>query len=301
MPTAMQTRSVVVPSADATPIFVRVHRPVQGPAERTLLIVHGMGQHGARYRPLAERAVRRGWRVVAGDLRGHGRSGGVPTHLDRFDQYLADLDAVVSAVGIEPERTAIFAHSMGGLAAARYLQTRETGIRGVVLSSPLLALKVRVPQVKRAVGRLCTLMAPRMRFRTRICESQITSNPQALELRRNDPLGRQSVTAGWNFQVLDAVCEMWAQADRLTLPLLLLQGGGDCLVDPEATYRWLPRVASCDKTLMILPDRLHELLNEPGWEDTVDEVLTWLDRRLPGREMIRRSSSQPPPQSRCSA
>jgi lysophospholipase len=284
-----QTRSLVVPSADGTPLFVRVHRPLQRPADRTLLIVHGMGQHGGRFPRLVERAVGRGWCVVAGDLRGHGRSGGVATHLDRFEQYLADLDAVFETVPLDPERTAMFAHSMGGLATARFLQTRGVTVGGVVLSSPLLALRVKVPRLKETMGRVCALIAPRMRFQTKVRDSQVTSNAEAIEVRRSDPLSIHSVTAGWYFQVLDAVCEAWEDASRLTAPLVVLQGGRDSLVDPDAACRWMPRVGSTDKTLRILPDRLHELMHEPGWEEMFEGMFDWLDRRVPARGPAQRS------------
>lgn len=283
----MQTRSRVIAASDGTPLFVRVHRPLTSATERILVIVHGAGQHGGRYHKLAELAVQRGWTVIACDLRGHGRSGGVPTHLDHFDQYLSDLSLMLSALRLDPHRTALFGHSLGGLVAARYVQVEQPTLGALVLSSPLLALKLRVSQVKWAAGRLCALIAPRTRFRTQIRDDQLTTNDAALEHRRADPLTHRSVTAGWYFQVLDAVCDAWTDAERLTLPLLLLQGDADPIVEPDAPYRWLPRVASTDKTLQVLPNQLHELLHEPGWEQTVDEVLAWLDRRIRGASQDR--------------
>ncbi|MFV0446267.1 MAG: lysophospholipase [Planctomycetaceae bacterium] len=286
----MQTRSLVTASSDGTPLFVRVHRPLSAGMRRQLVIVHGAGQHGGRYDPLASLAVTRGWTVVAFDLRGHGRSGGVPTHLDQFDQYLEDIDAVLLAVAVNPARSVLFGHSLGGLIVARYLQTRDAVFGAAVLSSPLLALRLKVSQMKLAVGRLCALMAPRTRFKTEIREEHLTSNVAALERRRSDPLSHRSVTAGWYFQVLDAVCEAWNATDRVALPLMILQGDADPVVDPEAVYRWLPRVASKDKTLQVLPDQRHEILHEPGWEQTVEDMLSWLDRRTAAERAIRRAA-----------
>lgn len=278
----MQTRTHVIAATDATPLFVRVHRPLAAGPPRHLVIVHGAGQHGGRYLPLATHAVARGWTAVACDLRGHGRSGGVPTHLDHFGQYLDDLDAVLNVVGGEPSQTALFGHSLGGLIVTRYLQTRRFAPGALVLSSPLLALRLKVSHMKLAAGKLCALIAPRTRFKTHIREDHLTTNDGALRQRRSDPLTHRSVTAGWYFQVLDAVCDAWADAPLLSSPLLMLQGDADPIVDPEAPYRWLPQVPSTDKTLEILPDQLHELLHEPGWERTVEGFLSWLDRRVRG-------------------
>ena len=283
----MQTRSQVLAANDGTPLYVRVHRPLVDCGGRNLVIVHGAGQHGGRFRQLGQLAVASGWTVVACDLRGHGRSGGVPTHLDDFDQYLSDVDVVVNALRVDLSSTALFGHSLGGLVAVRYVQTRRPDVPALVLSSPLLALKLSVSQVKLAAGKLCALIAPRTRFRTSVREEHLTTNDTALERRRSDPLTHRSVTAGWYFQVLDAVCEAWNDTHLLTQPLLMMQGDADQIVDPEAPYRWLPRVPSQDKTLQVLPEALHELLHEPGWERTVSEMLAWLDRRVPAGGLIR--------------
>src|SRR5690606_19831449 len=115
---------------------------------------------GGRYIHFIQRVVGSGWQVIAADLRGHGRSGGLPTHLDSFEQYLDDLDLIWSHFGLTAESTATFAHSMGGLVAVRYLQTRPERMQALVLSAPLLALRVRVRLFKRAIGKVCHLVAP---------------------------------------------------------------------------------------------------------------------------------------------
>src|SRR5262245_15934678 len=46
-------------------------------------IAHGMGEHAARYRDVAQRLVAAGYLVVANDHRGHGETSG-PDHLGDF-------------------------------------------------------------------------------------------------------------------------------------------------------------------------------------------------------------------------
>ncbi len=77
---------------DKADLYVRRFDPVRNELGRTLVVVHGAGEHGGRYEHFIQRVVGAGWTVIAGDLRGHGHSGGIPTHLDSFEQYLEDLD-----------------------------------------------------------------------------------------------------------------------------------------------------------------------------------------------------------------
>lgn len=261
--------------------FVRRYEPDRSTSERALVIVHGVGEHSGRYEHFVARAVDRGWTVIAGDLQGHGQSEGVPTHLDDFGQYLADLDAIWRHFNLPPQHTALYGHSMGGLVSARFAETRPDRIAALILSSPLLGFAIRVPPLKRTFGRICLKVAPQFRFRSQIPETLITRNPEALQLRASDPLSNRTVTAGWYFRVLDALCDVWHDAERVSAPLLLLQGDGDQIVSPEAPLDWFAKAGSRDKSLRLLKEHLHELLNEPGWPGTIAGILDWLDCRIP--------------------
>ena len=262
-------------------LFVRCREPRFGACHGTLVLVHGAGEHSGRYEHFFRRAIARRWRVIAADLRGHGQSSGVPTHLDRFDQYLDDLDLLWEQFELAQDTTAILGHSMGGLVSTRFAQTRPDRLSAIVLSSPLLAFGMRVPLLKQTLGRICLLVKPQVRFRTCVPVEQITRSEAVRIERAQDPLANRTVTAGWYFRVLDALYDAWCDAANLTAPLLLLQGEADQVVNAEAPLRWFPLVGSHDRTLRLLSGQLHELLNEPEWEQTADVILDWLDARRP--------------------
>ena len=62
-----------------------------------VVLVHGVGEHSGRYEHVAERLVAAGYAVYALDHRGHGRSQGPRALIDRVDDAVTDLDALVSA------------------------------------------------------------------------------------------------------------------------------------------------------------------------------------------------------------
>ena len=265
---------------DGLPLLVRQTAPAGSLPRRTLVIVHGAGEHSQRYEHWARLLAQHHWRVISLDHRGYGRSGGLPGHVDRFDQYLADLDLVFESLKL-PAETVFFGHSLGGLIATRYAQTRPGALAGLVLSCPLLGLQLRIPAWKRTLGRICTLFAPRTRFQTTIRSEQLTRDPAARRTREADPLRCRSVTANWYFQMLDAIVEAWSDQRQVQLPVLLLQGERDEVVNPEAAIRWWVGVPAPDKTLRVLAGHLHELLNEPDWNHTASGIVAWLEQRVP--------------------
>lgn len=270
-----------ITAPDGTELFLRQWSN-ETPATRNLVIVHGAGEHGGRYEHLAPRIVDREWNVIAADARGYGRSEGVPAHIGSFSEYLDDLGELLRRCSPDASRTAIFAHSLGGLIVARLIQTEARPLASaVVLSSPLFALHLRISAAKRAVGRICSWFSPETRFRTAIRPEQLTRSEWARKRREEDPHAQRSVTAGWFYQILDAARAAWADAPRFNVPLLLQQGDADEVVNPAAAVRWWTGIASSDKQLRLLAGHLHELHTEPTFDLTTEYYLDWLDHRVP--------------------
>ena len=275
----LQTETII-PAFDATKLLVRHYRPTHGKAARTLLIVHGMAEHVRRYEHIARFIVERGWNLVIPDLRGHGRSGGAPTHVRDFRDYVLDMQSVRKHFRLKRRRTALLGHSMGGLIALRTAQIFPGCAAAMVLMSPLLGLNVPIAPWTFTTGRVLSLLAPRTRFRSKIDPSASTSNPRVIEARMQDPPVNRTVTARWFFAMRASLRAAWAEAEHVRLPLLMMQSGQDRIVDALASAEWFRSAGSHDKAFHCLENNLHELHNEPDWEQTVSMVLDWLEPRM---------------------
>jgi alpha-beta hydrolase superfamily lysophospholipase len=276
----MRVEDAFLKADDGVALFVRRFQPASRDADRSVLLVHGMSEHGQCYQHVAESMVARGWNVVVPDLRGHGQSGGDHIHVNDFSEYVADLKQVFDASGLRSQNTVLVGHSMGGLISARFVQQFPDCVSALALLSPLLGVRVRISPFTVALARLVSLVRPRSRFRKRTKREDSTRNQEALSRGEADPLIRESVTAAWYFAMRHAMRSVWDVAGQISCPILVLQAGSDLIVDPEAPQGWLQRVASADKSLRIFPDHYHELLNELDWSNTLADMLDWLEQRL---------------------
>ena len=280
-PSSPPNATFAAESIDGTPLHVRVYEPAVA-AGRTLLWVHGAFEHGGRYGHAARFFAARGWRVLVPDLRGHGKSGGVPMHARRFDEYPADLRAVLRAAGTDPGRTAALGNSMGGLAVARLLAGRGAAgdepapIAAGALCSPLLRIVTPVPWLTRAAGHAVKLACPTTRFAVPPNPDRPVDSDAAA-----DPLRHDSVTAGWFFAVRRGVRDAWRQADRVAGPLTILQSERDRVVCPQAAGEWAATVASADISHRVLPGASHEVFREPDWRTHAADLHRWFDARVP--------------------
>jgi lysophospholipase len=276
----MRAVEAYLQAEDGVGLFVRRFEPRTRDADRWLVLVHGMSEHGQCYEHVARSAVARGWNVVVPDLRGHGRSGGEHIHVNDFSEYVADLRRIFEWGRLVSHKTVIVGHSMGGLISARFVQQFPDYVSALALISPLLGVQVKVNPLTVALARVLSVVRPKSRFRKKIDPAYSSRNPAALLRGAQDPLIRQSLTAAWYFAMRAALRTVWDLAERIACPLLVLQAGSDQIVDPRAPHSWIERVGSLDKTLRVLPDHYHELLNELDWANTLADLLDWLELRI---------------------
>ena len=123
-------------SSTIGPLFISVYglKSVELPrAARTILCLHGVEAHGARYAALAARLPEA--TIVAPDLRGHGRS---PKHGPwTVEQHVRDLLPLTRRLG---PRVIVLGHSYGGLLAWELAREAHDQLAGLVLVDPAIAV-----------------------------------------------------------------------------------------------------------------------------------------------------------------
>ncbi|MEU4063908.1 alpha/beta hydrolase [Streptomyces wedmorensis] len=125
-------------SQDGVVIHVHTWLP-EGEARGVVQIAHGMGEHAARYAPLAGHLAGLGFAVYAGDHRGHGLSMHAgPGHLGENGWNLL-VEDVAALTRIARDRhpgvpVVLVGHSMGSFAAQQYLLDHAALVDGVALS-----------------------------------------------------------------------------------------------------------------------------------------------------------------------
>ena len=82
-----------------------------------LLIVHGLAEYAGRYRELGTTLAGRGISCFAYDQRGHGTRPGTRTHVERFDDFVDDLNIEATSLQRRSPELPLFVwgHSMGSI------------------------------------------------------------------------------------------------------------------------------------------------------------------------------------------
>jgi len=261
------------------PIFYQRWLPEEGIRRGVVMIVHGLGEHSGRYTNLVERLLPEGYGVYALDHQGFGRSGGQRGHVERFENYAADVHRLNEIVRAEQpgHPIALFGHSMGALIALDYAQSYPGDADCWVFQAPALAAEASPALV--AMLRLINLVRPAYSF-TRPGSGEVSRDPAVGLAFTEDSLHVPVSTARWAVEILAAQKRVQAHISATPTPLLMLQGTADSLVIPAAVLDYFARIPAQEKTLLVYDGYYHELHNDIGKEKPLDDLIGWLNGQM---------------------
>jgi lysophospholipase len=278
--------AAMVAGRGKVPLRVAWWPATETPARGTVLLVQGRAECIEKYFESVAELLRRGFAVVAFDLRGQGGSGRLlpdPSagHVASFHDYIADIEAVLDGIA-EPNLPKPFyglAHSTGAAALLLGVRRVHPRLARIVATAPLLGLPP-TPMPDALAGVVldvaCLIGLKRRKVSPRgpgvapmgVFEGNpVTSDPARYArnyaiLEESPGLRIGPPTLGWIKAARDATITLRKPEliARITTPTLLVACGADRIV-PVRAVEWLGRRLPAGGTVLI-PGARHEVMME---------------------------------------
>ncbi len=251
-------------------------------ARAVIVIVHGFCEFWGKYHEYAWYLWQAGYTVYFLEQRGHGYSDGkMPgtsaVHIDSFSTYVEDLREFMDQVVMRKSgdlRRIVLAHSMGGAITALFLAQYPQYFDRAILTSPML--QMQTGSLTPGKIRLIELFTKLFHQQKRLSPGQHTFTPvptfatsSTLSEVRYDYQFNQRVadphyqtcgaTLGWSLSGIEVGRRIEEQADRIHIPVTLMQAGKDSLVHPDGFTRFMAKVPQAE--MLTYPNARHELFN----------------------------------------
>lgn len=257
----------------------------------TVIALHGLGDHGARFDDLAAKLLDERWAVAAIDFPGHGRSAGRHGACIPYDTLLgmvADLrQQLCDRLGCQ--RHVLLGHSMGGNLAVNYtLRQHEFAaaglpdLNGLVLLAPLFRPPQPLDRTQLLAAWMTGYLVPWIRMGQTPDITQLTNDPNAVRQFRNDPLQHSRISLYNATQLLAQGRFALDHASELTTPTMVIVGDQDALIDRTACQHFVMRAGEF-ATFVEWPNALHDLLHDVDGDRVGRQIAGWISRRCSGQ------------------
>ena len=265
----------------------------------SIVISSGRTEAMVKYKELIYDLNHNGYSVYIMDHRGQGYSGRMTKdtqmgYVDTFDNYAHDLHHfIVKKVKTrKPKHLFLLGHSLGGAIAARTLELYADGFEAAVLTSPMLQPNLYTPNTSNLICKLISLEKERKTY----APGQTTYDKEEHQFKGNllthstirfdvakteseehplTKIGGPSI--GWVQQACLGSEKTIQEAYKIKIPLLILRGSEDKIVNPEAEDIFCKEIGT-ECFGYEIKGAWHELLveKEPYREETVAAILTFL-------------------------
>jgi alpha-beta hydrolase superfamily lysophospholipase len=307
----MRADTFTFKAEDQKELFVYRFRPDEGaPVKAIVHVVHGMGEHAARYARMAEVLVGAGYAVYADDHRGHGKTA-APGELGYFgpNGFRRVVEDLVQLLVFEKAENpgvpaVIMGHSMGASLTQALMIDHGSLVRAVVLSGTsgkpsLLASAGRlVARVERMrVGpRASSPILHALSFEAfnkafapnRTAADWLSRDEAEVDKYVADPLcGFPASTQLW-LDLLDGLADISNPSRQAKIPrdlaMYVFAGSEDPVSERtkgiDQLLGALAKAGVRDVTHNYYPGARHETLNETNRDEVTRDLVAWLDTHV---------------------
>lgn len=249
-----------------------------------IVLVHGLGEHSGRYQNYVDYFVPRGYTLHGADLRGHGRSGGKRGYVDRFDQFVADLDRRMAHVRSADPATPVFiiGHSLGSLIALKYGLDHPAGLSGIIVTGTALRDALVMPKWKRSLANVLSGVAPSLKMDNGVLTKYLSQDPAVITAYEADPLVHRWGTPRLAAEVEAVRADVYGRAGEWQVPLLMLHGGADLICLPAGAQAFARSVRPALVEYREYDGLFHEIHNELDRAVVFQDIEAWLAARIAG-------------------
>ncbi|MFX0173141.1 MAG: alpha/beta hydrolase [Candidatus Hodarchaeota archaeon] len=262
-------------------IYYQSWKPDNTKPKACILIIHGLAEHGGRYNNVVNTLVPAGYAVYAHDHRGHGKSEGERGYVDRFSDFVKDINILREIIQVQEQDVPLFilGHSMGSFIAQLYAVSYSEGLKGLILSGSGVRTGEKVSKVLVVVSKIASKVAPR-KYLDLALKNDISRDPEVIKAYDEDPLVFKLTSFRLGAEILNGTSQVVKNASKIQLPCLFQSGSEDKLITGVKDLYELFKVE--DKTLKIYEGAYHEVYNElPETRDLVlNDLRSWLDMHL---------------------
>lgn len=251
-------------------------------AKGVIVIAHNLLEHTGRYAYVITSLRRNGYHVIMGDLPGQGQtSRSNKGQIDNFEVYHEHILEWLRIASEYKLPTFLMGVGLGGLITLNLLERTELPIEGIILLSPLAAFQKNNKTRKNMLTSNVGAGVKDMRFNLGIEPEHLTRNEEVIEETKQDGLMLKKVSYHWYKEGVNVMKKTMEHLEDIqSIPMCLMYGKDDKIVETEAILEIKNRVKSDELYFKAWDGLYHEIHNEPERPLVMRYILSYLNNKV---------------------
>lgn len=256
---------------------------------KVIVISQGRNESVLKYKELAFELNRQGYDLYLIDHRGQGfsqRLGGDPHrgHVESFQDYVDDFHSYISSLDLEKRylHRYLLSHSMGGTISALYIEQYPHPFQASTFFSPMLGINLHgLPNalakiITYSIAQICDWFSDKPCYifagspyqDKNFIDNDLTSSKQRFDITQatfiNSPETQLGApTMRWVATSISATEQAIKNADKITIPILIIQAGADTIVINKEQKQFYKNVTEYKfNQFLTINSAKHEILIE---------------------------------------
>lgn len=282
-------------------LFYRAWLPAGQSVKKAVVLFHRGHEHSGRFQDLVDGLALEDHAFFAWDSRGCGRSPGPRGDAEGLGQLESDMDAFVRHLsqeyGITTEDMVVVAHSVAAVVAGLWVLDYAPRLRGLVLATPALKVKLYVPFAKEGLA-LLSRFGLMQTVSSYVSGSALTHDPQEARAYNEDSLVSREIATRVLLDLYRGAKRLLRYAANITVPTQVMVARADWVIKNKPIRKLFRRLASERKEIKVYKGFFHAVFHEKGRERVYDDLRNFVNdcfaRPAPDRRALLEADTRGP-------
>ena len=255
-------------ASDGKQIFYRfwpANQPTDG-ASKCFVLLHRGHEHSARLQHIVDELNMPDVPMFSFDARGHGRTEGPRGYSPSVARSVQDVDDFVSLLSdkyhIAKQNILIIAQSISAVYAAAWAHDYAPKIRGLILASPALSIKLYVPFACEGMTLWQKVLGRHFYISSYVNANFLTHDPARRKSYNEDPLITKAIASHMLLELAALGKRIVADARAIRFPVQLFISGSDVVVHHKPQHRFYQNLGAEIKEKHVMKGFYHDTFGE---------------------------------------
>ena len=265
---------------DGVKLFYQSWHPTS--ANDTVIIgVHGHGDHSGGLQNIINFLLPQGYTWYGLDLRGHGYSSEVRGHINKWNDYIEDLNEFIKLIRlIEPNKQIVLlGHSLGGLISLDYAVKYPQDLRGIIAINPAVSFAKQSLYIKLFL-KVISRINPTFIMKGKTDYSKLTRDNDMIKILSSDPLRHEQMSVSLICEIFNKQKSLLMNAASLKLPLLMQYSLNDEITPAEGIKSFYDAVTNQDKQFYAYENTYHRPFDDISRHVVLEDISSWLSKQV---------------------